>query len=182
MWLRLRALRWFALTGHDFADSANFRWNRLTTVFKRHPSLLRCTARYVREPLNGTIGHVRISLADGVEIASDSPDIDVRLALLTGVDVTLERRRPASDTEFYRRYNAGGDQWLQDLIATFAREPGEPLPDFSQLPPSMVEFVAAPGTFQLVAPIHVVTTATLRQMKAWNAAGDWDVRGFVRIL
>jgi uncharacterized protein YcbX len=145
---------------------------------KRHPNLLLCTARYLRDPALGAVGQVRIRLPDGDEVASDRPDIHRRLAQLTGVDVTLEPRRPASDTDFYRRYNAGGDQWLKDLLATSARGPGEPLPDCSQLPPSIVEFFAMPGSFHLVTPLHLVTAATLRQLNAWYSASDWDVRRF----
>lgn len=145
---------------------------------KRHPDLLRCTARYLQAPVRGSVGQVVIRFPDGAEAASDDPDIHARLSQLTGVDVTLEPLRPASDADFFRRYNAGGDQWLTDLVATFTREPGEPLPDFSQLPPSVVEFIAAPGSFHLVAPLHLVTTATLRQLNAWNDGSDWDVRRF----
>jgi uncharacterized protein YcbX len=145
---------------------------------KRHPSLLQCAARYLREPASGSPGRVSIRLPEGDELEADSSELDARLARLTGVDVTFEARRPAADADFYRRHNAGGDQWLQDLIATFTREPGEPLPDFSQLPPAMVEFVTTPGSFQLVAPLHVVTTASLRQLTAWNGTSDWNVRRF----
>jgi hypothetical protein len=42
----------------------------------------------------------------------------------------------------------------------------------------MVKFVATPGSFHLVSPLHLVTTATLQQLKAWNGASDWDVRRF----
>lgn len=98
---------------------------------KRHPNLLLCTASYLEGPTRGPAGQVKIRFPDGDEITSDHPDIDRRLTELTGVDVTLEPLRPASDVDFYRRFNAGGDQWLKDLVATFAREPGEPLPDFS---------------------------------------------------
>ncbi len=145
---------------------------------KRHPNLLLCTAFYLKDPTSGATGQVQIRLPNGDEVAPDGARIHALLSQLTGVDVTFEPLRPASDTEFYRRYNAGGDQWLKDLAATFAREPGEPLPDFSQLPPSMIEFAAAPGSFQLVAPLHLITTASLRQLNTWNAASDWDVRRF----
>jgi len=146
---------------------------------KRHPSLLMCTARYGEDPVRGSVGHVTIRLPDGDTVGSDSPDIHSRLAQLTGVDVTLEPLRPASDLDFYRRYDAGGDQWLQDLVATFTREPGEPLPDLRQMPAERIEFVTGvPGSFHLVSPLHVLTTASIRQLRAWNGGGDWNTRRF----
>jgi uncharacterized protein YcbX len=146
---------------------------------KRHPSLLMCTARYNEDPQRGTVGQVRIRLPDGDAVHSDSPDVHARLAQLTGVDVTLEPLRPASDIDFYRRYNAGGDQWLKDLVATFTREPGEPLPDLRQMPPEMIEFVTgAPGSFHLVSPLHLITTASIRQLRTWNGDSDWNARRF----
>ena len=145
---------------------------------KRRPELLLCTAHHVGDPALRPVGKIRVRFPEGEEFGSDDPDIQRRLTQLTGVEVTFEPLRPASDADFYRRYNASGDQWLVDLKATFAREPGEPLPDFSQLPPEMVEFVAAPGSFQLVAPLHLVTTSTLRRLLALNGNGDWDLRRF----
>jgi len=39
------------------------------------------------------------------------------------------------------------------------------LPDFSQLPQEARDFVTVPGTFFLVTPFHIITTATLRHLK-----------------
>jgi uncharacterized protein len=64
------------------------------------------------------------------------------------------------------------------LAATFDREPGEPLPDFSQLPPPMIEYVSTPGTFFLVTPLHMVTTATLTYLNGRNQQANWDARRF----
>jgi len=42
--------------------------------------------------------------------------------------------------------------WLDELKATFDREAGEPLPDFSQLPPPVIDFVSMPRAFCLSSP------------------------------
>jgi uncharacterized protein YcbX len=146
---------------------------------KRHPRLLECVASYASEPTGGEAGEVRIRFPDGGECSATDPDVHTRLSRLLGTEVTLERLRPASDREFYRRYSRGEDGWREDLVATFTREPGEPLPDFfAELPPEVKDFVSAPGSFFLVTPLHLLTTASLRQLREWNATSDWNVRRF----
>lgn len=147
---------------------------------KRHPRLLECVASYATtSPADGVVAPVRIRFPDGSESSSEDPEIHARLSRLLGTEVTLEHLRPASDADFYRRFNRGGEAWRDDLAATFAREPGEPLPEFfAAMPLEVREFVGVPGSFFLVTPLHLITTATLARLRAWNAASDWDVRRF----
>ena len=57
--------------------------------------------------------------------------------------------------------------------------PGEPLPDFlTDVPAEAADFVAAPGSFFLVTPVHLLTTATLAHLATLNPHADWDVRRF----
>jgi uncharacterized protein YcbX len=140
---------------------------------KFRPELLQCTARS-RE----AGGQVDVSFPDGSVLGSDSADIHARLTTLTGHASTLEALRPESDLDFYRRHRLDDHTWLDELKATFEREAGEPLPDFSKAPPSLANFVAMPGTFFLVTPLHIVTTATLEHLKTKNVNGDWDRRRF----
>src|SRR5688572_17384109 len=63
-------------------------------------------------------------------------------------------------------------------MGVFAREPGEPLPDLAQFPPELMDYVAFPGTFFDVTPLHVLTTASLSWLKSRNPGADWDVRRF----
>jgi len=86
--------------------------------------------------------------------------------------------RPETDDNFYRRYKTDEHTWLEELKATFAREEGEPLPDLDNLPPSMQDFVSVPGTFFLVSPFHILTTASLNHMKQQNPESDWRVERF----
>lgn len=142
---------------------------------KTRPDLLRCTAR-CREPSGD---QVDVVFPDGTTRGSDSADIHQRLSTLVGHASTLEPLRPPSDIDFYRRHHGDGERWRQELEATFAREADEPLPDFLRdVPPEVAEFVAAPGSFFLVTPLHLVTTSTLRHLQALNPRSDWDARRF----
>lgn len=141
---------------------------------KFRPELLLCMAR----GRNAASRQVDVTFPDGSLLGSDSTEIHSRLSKLTGHVSTLEALRPESDLDFYRRRRLDDHTWLDELKATFDREAGEPLPDFSQLPPPVVEFVSTPGTFFLVTPLHIVTTATLAHLKNKNPGADWDRRRF----
>ena len=139
---------------------------------KVRPALLRCSAR----TLEG--GQVEITFPDGVVLSSgeERAAINARLSELVGHESRLESLRPASEEDFFRRYQPG---WREDLEATFEREPGEPLPAFfDDFPEEAREFIAAPGSFFLVTTLHVVTTATLAHLRGLNPGADWDVRRF----
>lgn len=145
---------------------------------KFRPDLLRCTARGRNGTAPGANVHVEVTFPDGSVLSSDHPDIHARLSQLTGHLSTLEPLHAESDVDFYRRHKLDDHTWLEELAATFDREPGEPLPDFSKIPPPMVDFVSAPGTFFLVTPLHMVTTATLSHLQSLNPGGNWDARRF----
>lgn len=142
---------------------------------KFRPELLSCTAR----TRNGSSSpQVDISMPNNLSSASDDPEIHRYLSELVGYASTLEPLRPDAELDFYRRHKLDDSTWLEELKATFSREPGEPLPDFSQLPQQARDFVTVPGTFFLVTPFHIMTTATLNHMKSLLPQGDWDVRRF----
>lgn len=145
---------------------------------KFRPELLRCAARCRSGELAGPGDQVDVVFPDGSVTGSDSDEIHRKLSSLSGHASTLEPLRPISELDFYRRHKFDDDTWLAELKATFDREAGEPLPDFSQLPQSAVDFVSIPGTFFLVAPFHMVTTATLAYLKRLNPQSDWDARRF----
>ncbi|HEX4987097.1 MAG TPA: MOSC N-terminal beta barrel domain-containing protein [Burkholderiales bacterium] len=140
---------------------------------KFRPELLTCAAR-----ARGASGQVDVTFPDGAVLGSDDPAIHPKLSALVGHASTLEALRPDTETDFYRRHKLDDHTWLDELKATFIREPGEPLPDFSKIPPPLVDFVSIPGTFFLVTPLHLVTTSTLAFLKSKNAAADWDRRRF----
>jgi uncharacterized protein YcbX len=145
---------------------------------KFRPELLLCSARCRSGDSTGPGDQVDIVFPDDSVLGSDSTEIHGRLSRLTGHSSTLEPLRPDTELEFYRRHKLDDHTWLDELKATFDREAGEPLPDFSQLPQSAVDFVSLPGTFFLVTPFHMITTASLTHLKRINPHSDWDARRF----
>jgi uncharacterized protein YcbX len=142
---------------------------------KFRPQLLQCRAQ---SRGYGPDGFVEITFPDGATLRCDDPQASARVSALVGRDSLLQPRRPESDSDFYRRYKADNHTWLEELKATFEREEGEPLPDLDNLPPSMQEFVSLPGTFFLVSPFHILTTASLHHMKQLHPQSDWHIERF----
>jgi uncharacterized protein len=144
---------------------------------KFRPHLLQCSARLREEATHGQDA-LEVTFPDGAVLDGNDAQIHARLSQLTGHASTLEALRSASEVDFFRRHKLDDHTWLEELVSTFDREPGEPLPDFSQLPPEVIDYVAMPGTFFLVTPLHLVTTATLRWLQSRNAQAEWDARRF----
>jgi len=145
---------------------------------KKLPGLLRCGARYRSEPSAQTIPTVDITLPDGTRTASDDPEVAAHLSRLLGRSVTLWPRRPADDRDHYRRAAPDNPDLEQELRQIFGREPDEPLPDLTNLPPEVFEYAAPLGTYFDVYPFHLVTTATLEALAARAPQSSWDVRRF----
>lgn len=167
---------------------------------KRHPVLMQCSAVYREEPRADHIPHVKITLSDGSTESSDSPTVSQRLSDLMGRRVVLRPLQPAGDTAYYRRSEPGAAllgrlaqyraarrvlQWAlvrgrmaTELRESFGRAPGEPLPDFADVPGTVFEFYTPPGTYFDLFPIHVLTTSALHLMSRLNSNADWNVRRF----
>lgn len=146
---------------------------------KFRPGLLQCRAQQRLNAQGNLSGNVDISFPDGSSLGSDNPLIHQQVSGLVGHASALQALRPLAENEdFYRRHKADAHTWLKELKATFAREPGEPLPDLDNLPEEMQEFVSLPGTFFLVSPFHLLTTASLKHMQQINSAADWHVERF----
>jgi uncharacterized protein len=166
------------------------------------PKLMLCSARY-REPLdasNGSVPHVDITLPDGGRTASDDPEVNARLTALLGRPVSLWPLRPADDRAHYKRAHRAASVMgrvsrigalrphLGKIIRHFRleapareifdRQAGEPLPDFGTIPSELFEYTTPPGTYFDLAPIHLLTTASLAAMERVNPTAAWDVRRF----
>lgn len=140
---------------------------------KFRPDLLRCTARqqsYSAIPV--------VELPSGERLSCNDPRLDERLSTLVGHPSRLEALQGDEGLDRFRRYHGGANGWLEELKATFDREEGEPLPGLDGLPRSVADFVVSPGTFFLVAPVHIVTSATLAHLAQLREESDWDVRRF----
>lgn len=145
---------------------------------KFRPDLLRCIAHCRGEPHDGPDDQVEIRFPDGAIVVSDHADIHRKLSQLIGHESTLEPLRPEHERGFYKRHKKDEHTWLNELKATFDREPGEPLPDFESMSKSAIDYVTLPGTFFLVTPFHLLTTATLFHMQQLNPDADWCVERF----
>ena len=168
---------------------------------KISPALMLCAARYREPPTPGAPPpHADITLPDGSRTATDAPDVNERLSELVGRRVALWPVQSASDLAHYRRAMpfartigllsrsrnfrrlaqatlrvSGRDRWLRE---DFGREPGEPLPDLSALPPELFEFTSPPGTYFDAFPVHLLTTASLDALARLAPDSAWDVRRF----
>jgi uncharacterized protein YcbX len=165
------------------------------------PKLMLCSSCY-REPpeAGGGVTHADITLPDGTHTATDDPEVDARLSALLGRAVSLWPLQPAADRAHYKRaHRAAGVMGrlsrfgpLKPHLARiirharleapvreiFDRRPDEPLPDFATIPEDLFEFTTPPGTYFDLAPIHLLTTASLAAMARLNPSAAWDVRRF----
>ncbi|UTF58962.1 MOSC domain-containing protein [Gilvimarinus sp. DA14] len=139
---------------------------------KFRPELLRCRAQ------TDVNGEINITFPSGEVLTCDDPQTSQLISQLVGYDSQLQALRPAADRDFYRRFKKDDHTWLKELKSTFEREDGEPLPDLDNLPPTMQEFVSLLGTFFLVSPFHLLTTASLNHMASLNPNADWHIERF----
>jgi len=145
---------------------------------KFRPELLSCIARSKNPAAIFDAAAFDIHFPDGTAIPYNSPEVDTKISETLGHDSSLEPLRPSNEMDFYRRYKADEHTWLEELKATFTREPGEALPDFSNPPQDFIDYVTLPGTFFLVSPFHIITTATMQHFKQLRPEADWDIRRF----
>jgi uncharacterized protein len=133
--------------------------------------LLGFSARYIDHP--GAAEPLSITLPDETVLHSQQPEFDERLSGAIGRPVEL-MAAPEPDADYQ-------DEWLdiegmapQEFIQstqTSTSEDGNPV---STLPVGML----APGTFQDVAPVTVMTTASLRRTAELQPGSRWDPRRF----
>jgi uncharacterized protein YcbX len=169
---------------------------REITNGKNIPMLMQGSARYREEPVNGNVPHVEMTFSGGSIIRSDEPNVNAQLSEILTRSVSLWPLQPASNKAHYRRSSLLSRLIGFKLVRTqlprllrmknveaqvreaFSREPGEPVPDLTQLPAEILEFTSPLGTYFDAFPIHVLTTASLDAMARFNATANWDVRRF----
>jgi uncharacterized protein YcbX len=164
------------------------------------PLLMLCAASYREAPKEAKIPQVEMVLPDGTRISSDDAEINEQLTRALGKAVSLWPRQPAENLDHYRRRSLSArivgplskspafrsflpaitklPNVSRALRDTFSREPDEPVPDISTLPPEVIQFTSPPGTYFDAFPIHILTTASLRAMAAVNPGALWDSRRF----
>ena len=140
---------------------------------KFRPELLRCRSKTTSSP-----EAVEILFPDGEVRLSSDHDVNDKISQLVGHKSKLQSLRPKSDSTFYQRFKRDDHSWLAELKATFEREPGEPLPDLDNLPEAMQTYVSLLGSFFLVSPFHIITTASLDHMQSIHPGPDWNIERF----
>ena len=145
---------------------------------KKMPVLMRCAAAYDSEPGADEIPPATITLPDGARLHTTDPGAAARLSALTGRTLSLWSRQPVENADHYRRGLPDLPDFDAELRQVFGRLPDEPLPDLSVLPPELFEFTSPPGTYFDLAPIHLLTTASLHHLAACTPDAAFDPRRF----
>ena len=141
------------------------------------PSLARCRARYLHEPEHDESAPVALIFPDGSSARSDSPGVHDHLTSVLGHPLTLWPVVDADEADHYRRK-------AEPLEALAMAENGDPPGaqgkprDGSARPAGTGEFVTRPGTYHRLAPIHLVTTASLAFMRTTGLDLDGSVARF----
>ncbi len=143
---------------------------------KKIAPLMRLAARDLGD------GHADITLPDGSNVGTKDADVDERVSAALDHPVRLEKLRPASDAEHFRRGAPDHDDPWTELQTIFGRVEGEPLPDFSMFPRELNtvlrEFESPPGTYYDAFPLMVMTEQALQALQSALPDSGIDVRRF----
>ena len=145
----------------------------------KHPrkwaALLRCAAGFVEQPLpTAPLPPVRITLPDGDGVTSDDPATDQRLSDVLGRPVRLVSVAPDSRIleEVWPDVEGLAPAEFIEATSVASDDPTETVSDIA------MGLAAAPGTFYDLAPLHVITTATLDRLAALAPGCRFDVRRY----
>lgn len=138
---------------------------------RRWAALLGFSARFSAEPGRGR--PVTITLPGGGQVSSSDPNIDRKLSAAAGRTVTLSGM-PASGARYDEVWPDIDGLAPAEFVASVRTGQTSAGEAVSALPVGML----APGTFQDVAPVTILTTASLRAAGRLYPAGDWDPRRF----
>jgi hypothetical protein len=131
---------------------------------KRWPNLFQCHAALTEPPESAReLPAVRITLPDDATVTSDDPDVDDVLSGVVGRRVKLERTAPAE---------AVFEEYWPDMEGLSPEGHRDTVTD------ERLGIAAPPGTFFDLAPIGVLTTATLDRLAELYPEGRFDVRRF----
>jgi uncharacterized protein YcbX len=138
---------------------------------RRWAGLLGFSAEFAGEPGPGR--PVTITLPAGERVSSTDADVDARLSAAAGRAVSLSGTPSAG---------AAYDEVWPDIEglapAEFVTSLGSGQTSDGERVSSNPIAMLAPGTFQDVAPVTVLTTASLRAARRLHPEGDWDPRRF----
>jgi len=145
---------------------------------KKIPALMQCAARYLGEPRDGVVTPAEITTPGGGTILTTDDAASAQLSEAIGHAVTLWPLLPATALEHYRRGAPDDEDLERELRALFGRQPDEPLPDLTRLPPELFEYESPPGTYFDAFPLLLLTDASLRHLQTTAPGSTFDVRRF----
>lgn len=151
---------------------------------RRLPAVLRLRARYLVEPDAdsgaGQVPPVVITLPDGAEVASDDPDVDAALSAVLDRDVRLEALAPGRRVHRLSWHERARSFSPAGIRRDLGIGSDEALPDATRMDlralATITRYATPPGTFVDLAPVHLVTEASLRTLGAALDAGPLDHR------
>jgi hypothetical protein len=133
--------------------------------------LLDLTASFAGQP--GRSLPVVVERKDGERMRSDAGGFDSWLSAAVGRQVRLIGQ-PADGASYEDEWPAIEGLAPQEFIDSTRISTSDDGLAVSALPVGMM----APGTFQDVSPVTIMTTASLRAAHRQHASGDWDPRRF----
>jgi uncharacterized protein YcbX len=151
---------------------------------KKIPALMSCSARYTQPVGVGdaqapaTAPAPEITLASGEVVSASDPEAARKIGQAVGRELTLWPLLPADALDHYRRGKPDNDDLLDELRATFARLPDEPLPDIGKFPPELLEFGSPVGTYFDAFPLMIMSRQSLDTLAAAAPESQIDVRRF----
>ena len=138
---------------------------------RRWAALLGFSARFSAEPGPGQ--PVTITLPGGEKVSSTDSDIDAQLSSAAGRTVILSGA-PASGASYDEVWPDIDGLAPEEFVASLQTGQTSAGEAVTALQVGML----GPGTFQDVAPVTILTTASLRAARRLHPAGDWDARRF----
>jgi uncharacterized protein YcbX len=124
---------------------------------RRWPKMFDFRAAYAEPPRAGQpMAPIRITLPDGTTVASGQGDLNQMLSQVLGQEVTLESAPPASPSL---------EEYWPDMEDLDHRD-------------TVTDEAIADGTFFDGAAVHLLTTATLDQLRQAYPEGRFEVRRF----
>jgi len=146
---------------------------------RKLPALLGCAARFPEPvPADGPLPVPEIELPGGARLAADAAEAARCLSELTGRELSLWPRLPATEEAHYRRGVPDHDDLVQELHAIFGRLPDEPLPDLGKLPQEVMLSSTFPGTYFDCYPVFLLSRTSLASLAAARPESRFDPRRF----
>ncbi|MEE2672679.1 MAG: MOSC N-terminal beta barrel domain-containing protein [Myxococcota bacterium] len=145
---------------------------------KKIPALMNCRARYEKTPAESGSSTASITLPDGSRLSTHDANASERISDAIGHPVSLWPLLPADALDHYARGAPDHADMEQELRATFARTPDEPLPDLGKFPPEIFRYESPPGTYFDAYPLLILSQQSLDEMSRRAAASRFDVRRF----